>query len=196
MKKQHIEQIEDGVVLEYSAFLPEESADDKETESLLFGQMHAEIRVQNTTSVQPCSIEDGLRMADVVSDNALDKGILPPECGTSMRDLERILQSEGYAFQEITGAVLSDISETLESEGCTICFVREAALTGDGEGSMISGWGNSPVVVQGLDLRNPEKPMVSLVCINQTDGVICCELKAFLKAWAYSGNRCILLYRE
>lgn len=196
IEKMHIEQIEDGVVLEYSAFCPDEVAEENEAENLLFGQMNAEIPIEEITSVQLCGPDEGLRAAEVVSETALDEGILPPECGTSMRDLERILASEGYVIEEITGATLSDITEVLESEGYAICFVQEAALTGNGEGVVVSGWGNSPVVVRGLDLRDPEKPMVSLVRINQTGGGMCCELKAFLKAWSYSDNRCILLYRE
>lgn len=195
IEKMHIEQIEEGVVLEYNAFFPGELEEDNEGENLLFGQMNAEIPAEEITSVQLCSPDEGL-WAEVVSETALDEGSLPPECGTSMRDLERILTSEGYVTEEITGATLSDITETLESEGCAICFVQETALTGNGEGVVVSGWGNSPVVVRGLDLRDPDKPMVSLVRINQTGGGMCCELKAFLKAWSYSDNRCILLYRE
>lgn len=189
-----LEQVETGVILEHCEPVWE-SAFEEDDSDLLFGCVEIPQRAESDNDLSQYGIAEQLYSADLIREIPVLVGLLPPACGTSVMDIEYLLDSEEFSCESLHGASLADITEALAQDSRVLCKIRIPYLAE--EVSILSAQESFCIAeVRGIDLRDPNAAKVCLESLGCENSTWICSLEEFMKAWSSYDCSCYVIYRE
>lgn len=189
-----LEQVEPGVILEHCEPVLE-SAFEEDTSDLLFGCIEIPSHTESDNDLSQYGIAEQLYNADLVREIPVLSALLPPACGTSIMDIEYLLEIQESSFESLHSASLVDITEALAQDCRVLCKIRIPHLS---EETPILSTQESFCIaeVRGIDLRDPNAAMVCLESFGRENSSWLCSLEEFMKAWSPYDFSCYVIYRE
>ena len=188
-----LEQLEAGVTLEHCEPI-REIAFDEDDSDLLFGSMEIPACTEPVHGFDQQGIAGQLGGADLIREIPALSDLLPPACGTSVMDVEYLLEMQEASVEVLQGASLTDITQALAQDCRVLCTIRMSGLAGDAAHAQLSC--AYMAEVRGMDLRDPDAPTVCLQSFGREYALQHCSLEAFIQAWSACGSCCYVIDGE
>lgn len=190
-----LEQLETGVEMEYCERTLESSFEEEDNIDLLFGCMELPSCDDSIGEYAPYGIADQLYYLDLIREIPVSDDSLPSCCGTSVMDIEYLLEMQEISFELLHDASLSDITEALAQDYRVLCVIRMPKTVE--RGVPLSPYEAGCLAeIRGIDLRDPDSAKVSLYSLSGIPRSWHYSLEEFMKARHPFNNRCYVIYQE
>ncbi len=190
-----LEQLETGIEMEYCERTLESASEEEDDAYLLFGCMELPSRAESIGEYAPYDVADQFYHLGLIREIPASDDYLPSCCGTSVMDIEHLLEMQEFSFELLHDASLSDIAEALAQDYRVLCVIRTPKTAERGV-SLSPYEAGCLAEVRGIDLRNPDSAKVCLDSLSGIPGSWHCSLEEFMKTRHAFHNRCYVIYQE
>lgn len=192
LRPTQLEELEDGLTLE--RFDPiEHSAFDVEASDFLFGTMDIPSHLEQINDAMQHDVASQFFQADFIQEIPDAAGLLPLSCGTSMMDVDHLLDKQDGTCEVLHHASLTDITESLAQDCRVLC---KLSLLSEHVSFPFAQQAFCIAEVRGIDLSDPDAAKVSLATFGTEPAFRQCSLQAFMTAWQGASNACYVIDRE